>query len=90
MLDQISGEMVPLDALSSLHSSEEIKKVQVHDFQLLCSYTYMYVCRHQDLEHWICARSMCGASAELCTAHSARRRKKKRGSHKPRRTYDNI
>ena len=27
---------------------------------------------------------------ELCTAHSARRRKKKRGSHKPRRTYDNI
>ena len=27
---------------------------------------------------------------ELCTAHSARRRKKKGGSHKPRRTYDNI
>ena len=26
---------------------------------------------------------------ELCTAHSARRRKKKRGSYKPRRTYDN-
>ena len=26
---------------------------------------------------------------ELCTAHSACRRKKKRGSHKPRRTYDN-
>ena len=24
---------------------------------------------------------------ELCTAHSARQRKKKRGSHKPRRTY---
>ena len=38
---------------------------------------------------------MCGASAgkehcaELCTAHSARRRKEKMGSHKPRRTYDN-
>ena len=26
---------------------------------------------------------------ELCTGHSARRRKKKRGPHNPRRTYDN-
>ena len=43
MLDQISGEMVPLDALSSLHSSEEIKKVHIHDFQLLCSYTYVHM-----------------------------------------------